>query len=65
VWSIAIFDGRQSVTLPAQYADRLPSAGGGYQVSALELPDFDANSFTIDNATATVSRISADTLVTN
>jgi hypothetical protein len=65
VWTVAVLDGRTSVTFPAQFEELLPATQGGYSVGALEIPGFDAASFTVPDASATLTRLSADTIVVN
>ena len=50
VWSIAIFDGSTSFTLPGLSPDPLPAGDADVQASALQIPGINLGNVALDDA---------------
>jgi len=59
-WSITIFDGSTSFTLPGLAPDPLPLGSIGYAVSALRIPDVDLTDVVFDGLADRLTDISTD-----
>ena len=59
-WSITIFDGSTSFTLPGLSPDPLPLGSIGYAVSALRIPDVDLADVAFDELSDRVTDIATD-----
>jgi hypothetical protein len=60
VWSITIFDGSTSFTLPGLSPDPLPAGTLTFEASALQIPGVDLGNFKLDDARDKLSGIATD-----
>jgi hypothetical protein len=60
VWSITVFDGSTSFTLPGLSPDPLPVGMLTFEASALQIPGVDVNNFKLDDAREKIAAISKD-----
>jgi hypothetical protein len=60
VWSITIFDGPTSFTLPGLSSDPIPVGTVNFQVQALQIPGADVGNFKIDDLKEKITAISSD-----
>jgi hypothetical protein len=61
-WSITIFDGTTSFTLPGVSPDPLPAGDARFAVSALVIPGFKVNDAKFDDLRDTLTHISSDVI---
>jgi hypothetical protein len=62
-WSISIFDGSTSFTLPGLSPDPLPSGMAGLAVSALQIPGVDVTNVSFDDAREQLTGLSSDAIM--
>ena len=62
-WSISIFDGSTSFTLPGLTPDPLPSGMARFEVSALQIPGVDLANVDFDAAVEKLTAISSDQII--
>ena len=60
VWSITIFDGSTSFTLPGLSPDPLPAGMLAFEASALKIPGVDVGNFKLDDARDKIAGIAKD-----
>jgi hypothetical protein len=60
VWSITIFDGPTSFTLPGLSPDPIPVGTVNFQATALQIPGTDIGNFKIDDIKEKITAISSD-----
>jgi len=60
VWSITIFDGSSSFTLPGLPPDTLPMGTLNFQASALQIPGISLTSVALDDAKEKITGIAND-----
>ena len=60
IWSVTIFDGSTSFTLPGLTPDPVPSGMNVLAVTALQIPGIDLTSVTFDDARARLTALSSD-----
>jgi hypothetical protein len=60
LWSVTLFDGSTSFTLPGLSPDPLPTGALQFQASALLIPGIDLASFTLDDARDKITGIAQD-----
>jgi len=60
VWSITVFDGSTSFTLPGLSPDPLPAGMLAFEVSALKIPGVDLGNFKLDDARDKIAGIAKD-----
>jgi hypothetical protein len=63
VWSITIFDGSTSFTLPGLSFDPIPVGTVVFDASALQIPGTDLGNFKIDDLKENISAISSDVVM--
>jgi len=59
-WSITIFDGSTSFTLPGLSPDPLPAGGLLFEASALKIPGVDVGNFKLDDVRDKIAGIAKD-----
>jgi len=60
LWSVTLFDGSTSFTLPGLSPDPLPTGALQFQASALLIPGIDLGNFTLDDARDKINGIAQD-----
>jgi len=60
VWSMTIFDGSTSFTLPGLSPDPLPAGMLAFEASAIAIPGTDVNNFKLDDARVKITAIAKD-----
>jgi hypothetical protein len=60
VWSITVFDGSTSFSLPGLSPDPLPAGTLTFEASALKIPGVDVNNFKLDDARDKIAAVSKD-----
>jgi hypothetical protein len=60
VWSITVFDGSTSFTLPGLSPDPLPAGTLTFEASALKIPGVDLGNFKLDDARNEITAVSKD-----
>ena len=63
LWSVTLFDGSTSFTLPGLSPDPLPTGTLSFQASALQIPGVDVNNFTLDDARHKITGIANDVVM--
>ena len=63
VWSITIFDGSTSFTLPGLTPDPIPVGTVNFQASALQIPGTDLGNFKVDDIKEKIAAISSDVVM--
>jgi hypothetical protein len=58
VWSVSLLDGASTFTLPARSPDPLPAGALTLEITAAELPAFDAGNFRVTALSTTLTRAS-------
>jgi hypothetical protein len=60
VWSITVFDGSTSFTLPGLSSDPLPAGTLTFEASAMQIPGVKVDNFTIEDVRSKIAAISND-----
>ena len=60
VWSITVFDGSTSFTLPGLSPDPLPTGTLTFEATAMQIPGADLGNFAIDDVRDKITAIASD-----